>query len=166
MWNLNKKQPRPGKFFGKSAPGRPKGFTLIETIVAMAVAAIALTAIFKLHLQSLSIAQNASFYSAAPLLAEGKLCEWRLKPLDELTDSSGNFEDDFGGYQWRVEISDAAREMMENLPADLAENSLLTEALVKRLEGFKKIDIRVSGPGKSVYTTRAYLFWDEKNNQK
>jgi general secretion pathway protein I len=166
MWDLNKRRRRPGNRFGKSAPGRPRGFTLIETIVAMAVAAIALTAIFKLHLQSLSIAQTASFYSAAPLLAGGKLCEWRLKPLDELTDSSGSFGDDFSGYQWSVEIEDATGEMLENLPEDLAKNSQALKALAKLLEGFKKIDIRVSGPGKSVYRTRAYLFWDEKDDQK
>jgi len=82
------------------------GFTLLEVMVAMAIIAIALTAVLRLQSQSLSLASEARFYTTAPLLAQSRMASIMATAPEELRSDSGNFGEDFSDYKWSSTIED------------------------------------------------------------
>jgi len=52
-----------------------KGFTLMEVMIAMAILAITLVAVFQSQSQSVSMATEVRFLTTASLLAQGKMAE-------------------------------------------------------------------------------------------
>ena len=92
-----------------------RGFTLLEVMVAMAIIAIALTAVLGSQSQSVSLAGEAKFNTMAALLAQSKMAEIRLKKPEDLISDSGDFGDDFPGYVWQATLSPAALDIMEDL---------------------------------------------------
>ena len=82
------------------------GFTFLEIMVALSIIAIALTTIFKMHSQTVSMSFSAMFYSTAPLLAQGKLSELETMSISDMSSESGNFNDPFNAYTWSVDIHD------------------------------------------------------------
>ena len=87
---------------------RSSGFTLLEVMVAMAILAIALTAVLGSQSQSLSLAADAKFNTTAPLLAKGKMAEAEAEDPDNLVSDSGDFGEDFPGYTWEMTVNDVA----------------------------------------------------------
>lgn len=90
-----------------------QGFTLLEVLIAIAILAISLSAIFGSQAQSLSLATEAQFNLRAATLARAKLAEYEsgVAPLE---DGDGDFGEDFPGYAWKVEVQDA--DLSEVLP--------------------------------------------------
>jgi general secretion pathway protein I len=82
------------------------GFTLLEVMVAMAIIAIALTAVLGSQSQSISLAAEAKFSTIATLLAQSKMAEMELEDPDDLTSDAGDFREDFPDYRWDVKVSD------------------------------------------------------------
>jgi len=80
------------------------GFTLLEVMVAMAIIAIALTAVLGSQSQSLSLASEVKFSTTAALLAQSKMAEIEAEKPGDLTSDSGDFED-FPGYRWDVSVN-------------------------------------------------------------
>ena len=95
------------------------GFTLMEVLVAISIIAISLTAVYRLHSQTLTMANTAGFYTIAPLLAQQKMVEFQLKPMDELTDDSGDFGDRYPEYRWETTINDIESEVLKQTTRDL-----------------------------------------------
>ena len=85
-----------------------KGFSLLEVMVAMALIAIALVAALGLQSRSLSLAEEAKFDTTESLLAQQKIAEIESGNVEDLTDSSGDFGDDFPGYQWKLSIQNSS----------------------------------------------------------
>jgi hypothetical protein len=112
-------------------------------MVALAILAITLATLFGAQSRDLSLATRAKFITNASLLARMKLAEvksGRLAPID----AQGNFGKDFPGYNWKMEVRDAA-EALSGLPP----------ALQGRL---KRIDLIISwNKESSVYKIRYYL---------
>jgi general secretion pathway protein I len=100
------------------------GFTLLEVMVAMAIIAIALTAVLGSQSQSVSLASEAKFYTTAALLAQSKMAEIRLKKPDDLTSDSGDFGEDFPGYLWQVTLSSVNLDNMEDITDHFAQVDL------------------------------------------
>jgi general secretion pathway protein I len=90
------------------------GFTLLEVMVAVAIIAIALTAVLGSQSQSVSLASEAKFNTTAPLLAQSKLSEIEVLDPDDLRDDSGDFGDDFPGYTWQYSVQPVDFEKPEN----------------------------------------------------
>ena len=93
------------------AAGRTtSGFTLIEVVVAMAVVAIAFTALLGLHVRSLRLAAREQTYTQALLLARTLLAEAELEPLPAPGASTGDFEARFPGrypgFLWQRTVND------------------------------------------------------------
>jgi len=101
------------------------GFTLLEIMVALSIIAIALTTVYKLHYQTLSMNYSTMFYSIAPLLAQKKLSELEVLPITSMSSDSGNFNNQFNGYTWSVEINDySGTELFENVAKNLKQINL------------------------------------------
>lgn len=106
---------RPGEQGEMSNKHTHVGFTLLEVMVAMAIIAIALTAVLGSQSQSVSLASEAKFYTTAPLLAQSKLAELEAVEPEDLSDGSGDFGDDFPGYSWEMSLGDVFFERPENV---------------------------------------------------
>ena len=127
---------------------KPFGFTLLEVMVAMAIIAIALTAVLGSQSQSVSLASEAKFNTTAPLLAQSKIAEIEVAEQDDLAGGSGDFGEDFPGYTWEFSVEDIVFEDPENV-SDL----------------LKRIDLKVSwGEEKQYqYRLRLYRFFPKLN---
>jgi general secretion pathway protein I len=84
------------------------GFTLLEVMIAVAILAIALVAVFGLQSQSVSLASEAKFNTTVALLAQKKMAQIESISPQELNSDDGDFGEDFPGYQWDVRISDVS----------------------------------------------------------
>ncbi len=154
LWNNAPLPRRPGRnreIAGRrpAACGGQNGFTLIEMMVAVSIIAIVLTAVYRLHSQTLMMTIGARFYTVAPLLAQNKLAEIELSTASELTQGTGDFGKDFPDYTWEVTIEDVTGDQLKNGADQL-------KAVVERL---KRIDIKVFyNQDEMTYTLRTYRF--------
>jgi len=83
-----------------------KGFTLLEVMIAVALVAIALTALLGSQSQSVSFANSAKFETMAALLAQSKMSEIAIQEKDSLSSGSGDFGEDYPGFAWEAAVSD------------------------------------------------------------
>lgn len=103
---------------------RDSGFTFLEVMVAVALLAIALTAVLGSQSQSVSLASESRFYTTATLLAQGKMAEIEAKDLGALSSDSGDFGEDFPGYTWEVTVGNAYLDYPENVSNHLRQVTL------------------------------------------
>lgn len=85
---------------------RSGGFTLLEVMLAVAMIAIALTAVLGSQTQSVSLANESKFSTTAPLLAQGKMAEIEVTKPEQLISDSGDFGEYFPNYHWELKVSD------------------------------------------------------------
>ncbi len=130
-----------GRLIGGGPCNRYSGFTLLEVMVAMAIIAIALTAILGSQSQSVSLAGEARFYTTAAFLAQSKMAEIEAKKIEDLTSDSGDFGDDFPGYVWSVTVSNVMFGGLEDVSDHL-----------------KQIDLGVSWGKDEAYQYRLRLY--------
>ena len=96
------------------------GFTLLEVMIALAILAIALTSLFGSQSSSVALATEARFNIQAPLLAQLQLA--RLGSTEEIQTDSGDFGDEFPGFQWKLTVEDAVfpeSELLQSLDTKL-----------------------------------------------
>jgi len=123
----------------------PHGFTLLEIMVAMAIIAIVLVAVYKMHHQTIDMNNAASFHTRAPLLAQKKIAEIKSRTLNDIADDEGGFGEDFPDYHWQLTVEDVESELLGGA--------------ARRL---KKIDVTVShGQDEMTYQLRLYKFYDD-----
>ena len=72
--------------------------------MAISIIAIVFLSVFKMHAQTISMAAVTRFYAVAPILAQNRLAEFFSQSPDNLTDGSGEFEDGFAGYAWKIAV--------------------------------------------------------------
>jgi len=124
---------------------RSGGFTLLEMMIAVSIIAIVLTAIYRLHSQTLMMNSEARFQTMAPLLAQSKLAELELLALSDLGDGSGDFGEDLAGYSWQVTVTEIENELLEKVQ-----------------ENFKKIDVTVQfNESNLTYNLATYRFFPD-----
>jgi len=100
------------------------GFTLLEVMIAMAIIAIALVAVFGSQSQSLSLANEAKFNTTAALLAQSKIAEIAAEKPEGLASDSGDFGEDFPNYHWNLTVSDVASGEAEGISDHLKQVDL------------------------------------------
>lgn len=119
------------------------GFTLLEVMIAISLLAIALTTLFGSQSQSVSLGSTTKFNTQAPFLAQLKLAEF-TRATERPTFDSGDFGDQFPGYQWKIETEDA------NLEA--------SKILSKVGDTLQRLTLTVSwGNNSYVYEIKSYL---------
>lgn len=94
----------------RRSSARPSGFTLVEVLVAMAVIAVAFTAMLGLHVRSLKLAAREQLYTQSLLLARSLVTDYELDP-PPIGSSSGDFEARFPGkypgFRWELNVQQA-----------------------------------------------------------
>jgi len=117
-----------------------RGFTLLEIMVAVAMMAIVLVSVYKLHAQTISMNIGARFYTIAPLLAQRTVSEIKALPDRRRITAADDFGNEFPGYSRQVRIDDIATEIFGSADRDL-----------------KKIEVTISfNRNEYVYTLRTY----------
>ncbi len=121
-----------------------QGFTLMEVMVALAVVAIALTAVYRMHTQTLFMEQLGRFDLQATLLARQKLADIDAGDLNELEGDNGTFGDLYPGFTWRVET-----------------DTIETDDLREDGPGLKRITLTVARGEATFSLTTFRLLYDE-----
>ncbi len=85
---------------------KSSGFTLLEVMIAIAIIAITLVAVFGSQSQSLSLANEAKFNTTAALLAQSKMAEIEVVNPEDLASDSGDFGENFPNYHWNLTVQD------------------------------------------------------------
>ena len=83
-------------------PRRQKGFTLIEVVVAFAIFALSMGALYESFGGALRRNSQAHEREQALLVAQSVLARVRVAPVPWKPEDSGSPE---GGWQWRVEVA-------------------------------------------------------------
>ena len=95
------------------------GFTLLEVMVAMAIMAIVLVSVYRMHSQTLTMNTAARFYTQAPMLAQSKLAQLEADSSGIITGDSGDFGEKFPGYTWSISTDEVSSEALGEMAADL-----------------------------------------------
>ena len=103
---------------------RTPGFSLLEVMVAVAIIAIALTAVFGSQSQSVSLAGEVKFNTTAPLLAQARIAEIELEKVEDLISDSGDFGEDYPEYTWESTVGDVHFDSPENVSDHLRQIDL------------------------------------------
>ena len=88
--------------FGNDA-GKQQGFTLMEVLVALSVVAIALTAVYRMHTQTLFMDERGRFDTVATMLARQKLADLETIDLADFNGDDGDFGQAQPGYAWQIQ---------------------------------------------------------------
>jgi len=121
------------------------GFTLLEVMVAMAIMAIVLVSVYRMHSQTLTMNTATRFYTQAPMLAQSKLAQLVADSSGIIAGDSGDFGDKFPGYTWSIATNEVSSEALGEIAADLT-----------------RIDMTVSlNRDEYAYTVRTYRFMRE-----
>jgi general secretion pathway protein I len=121
------------------------GFTLLEVMIAMAIMAIVLVSVYRLHSQTLTMATANRFYTQAPLLAQSKMAQLEAISSGVVSGDSGDFGDKFPGYGWSVSTEEVS-----------------SEVLGEAAEELKRIDVTVTLNGNEYeHTIRLYRMMSE-----
>lgn len=118
-------------------------FTLLEVMIAVAIMGITLTTLYGSQSRSLSYATEAHFNILAPSLAAAKLAELQ-SGVRELVSDSGDFGDDFPGYNWQLEVEAESFEEIERF-ADMEELLQRVDIKVKWVDSPYSYSLRYYG---------------------
>lgn len=84
------------------------GFTLLETVVALAIVSAALVSLLSLGNRSVAVHSRLQHLTRATLLAQQKIAETEVSSRQgrlERIAQSGVFDAPYAGYRWRLEFS-------------------------------------------------------------
>ena len=102
----------------------PGGFTLLEVMIAMAILAIALVAVYQSQSQSISMAGSSRFLTTASLLAQSRMAEIDAADPREVAAGNGDFGDAFPDYQWQVEIGETEIDLLKKIILTVTNNRM------------------------------------------
>jgi general secretion pathway protein I len=84
-------------------------------MIAMAILAITLVAVYQSQSQSLSMAGGSRFLTTASLLAQSRMVQIDAADPREVAAGSGDFGEDFPDYRWQVEIGETEIEVLKRI---------------------------------------------------
>ena len=105
-------------------PATSVGFTLLEVMVAMAIMAIVLVSVYRMHSQTLTMNAANRFYTQAPMLAQSKLAQLEISSSEIIAGDAGDFGEKFPGYSWNVSVEDVTVEVLGEASNDLKQIDL------------------------------------------
>jgi len=96
-----------------------RGFTLLEVLAAVAILAIALVGVYRLHAQTIVMQTRARFDALAPMLAQEALNARTVEELARIGEDSGDFGDALPGYTWQVTTGEVESELLGDVAPEL-----------------------------------------------
>jgi general secretion pathway protein I len=123
----------------------PNGFTLLESVIALAVASIALLALLRLQLVGMNTADKAQGLTQAVLVAQGKMAEALSAAYPSTGIQSGTVETDGDRFSWQLEVTDAR--LPQPVPTDAATSSYLPSSGGNKLQRLSVDVTWQKGPG-------------------
>lgn len=81
------------------------GFTLLEVMVAMAILAVSLLAVFWSQSQSISMAQQSRTTTTMALLAQSRMTDLEAQEVLSTGTQTGDFGNDYVDYTWRTVVA-------------------------------------------------------------
>ncbi|OPZ97521.1 MAG: Bacterial type II secretion system protein I [Planctomycetes bacterium ADurb.Bin412] len=93
------------------------GFTLLEVLLALSLAATAVVALLRLHVISIRMVDRSQTQVQAAALAEQKMAELMMAGWPPLGTDTGSLEQEGRDYHWRTEVTDW--KLPEPIGADL-----------------------------------------------
>ena len=107
-------------------------FTLIEVIAALAIVAIALTSLIRLHLVSLKTVDYEQNFTRATLLAQEKIEEAAAQPITKIGSTQGSIQHNELDFHWQRKI---ANTQLNKLTKDDAADLRQVQVLVNWQQG-------------------------------
>lgn len=157
------------------------GFTLLETLIAMAIMVVAFSSILMVESGSLDASFRAKQLNIVSMLARNTLIETELlienKAFSEVkTEESGNYADPYQEFMWKREIKEVEFPSLNTSGGDKQQDNedpnakdagnsiakLITQFLSKSI---REIVVTVSykkGPGEQKY--QIAMYWVNLNN--
>jgi general secretion pathway protein I len=74
-------------------------------MIAMAVLAVSLVAVYQLQSQSISMATDSRFLTTASLLAQGRMAQVAAALPRDVVAGNGDFGENFPDYTWQLEVA-------------------------------------------------------------
>jgi general secretion pathway protein I len=111
---------------------RNTGFTLIEIVVAFAIAALSITALMRIFSNALDITHRAGGVTQATLIAQSKLAA--VGGAIPLLDGSQSGDDVGGAYRWELTISSFEPPIIASPDAPVALAPLTLPLEMKQIE--------------------------------
>ena len=105
------------------------GFTLIEVIVAMAIIATVMTALFRMQSGTINLAGADDFQTTARYLAAKALSHIEISIHDP--ELHGEFDQSFEGYAWQCEVTDVSGYFSDIMPDTAEEAGTLQKVELK-----------------------------------
>lgn len=102
------------------------GFTLLEVMVAMAILAMTLVAVYQLQSQSISLATESRFRTSAALLAQSKMADIEAAASLATRTEDGDFGPDYPQYSWRLEITDTELPRFKKIEVTVLNKAFVT----------------------------------------
>lgn len=128
-----------------------EGFTLLEVMVAVAVIAIALVPLLRLHLLSLDATLYAQDITIAVGLAQAKMAEMPTKP--EPGDAQGAFDEAiYERFRWQTSVGEKEEVAIPNL--DAPDGDEVSTFEIQRIE---VTVIWMDGTREKLYTLESYV---------
>ena len=110
---------------------KAKGFTLMEVMIAMAILAIALVAIFQSQSQSISMSTDSRFMTTAALLAQSKMVEVEAASTLANHSEDGDFGPDYPQYTWHLEIGDTQMPQFKKIEVTVTNKLFISRGTYK-----------------------------------
>jgi general secretion pathway protein I len=82
-----------------------RGFTLLEVMMAMAILAVSLLAVFWSQSQSISMAQQSRTVTTMSLLAQSRMADLEVQEVLSTGTQTGDFGNDYVDYTWRTVVA-------------------------------------------------------------
>jgi type II secretion system protein I len=97
-----------------SSSRRPRAFTLLEVMVALAVVAFAFVGLLGLHGRNIQLADRAVHYSRATLLARELLTQLQFEDPADIGSGSGTFES-YPEFHWDRTVDETTFETVRRV---------------------------------------------------
>ncbi len=112
------------------------GFTLLEVMIAMAILAIALVAVFQMQSQSISMSTESRFMTTASLLAQSKMADIEAEASLGNQSQKGDFAPDYPEYAWTIQVTDTQIAKLKRIEVNVF-NKVLTRGGTYQLVFYK-----------------------------